>query len=86
MNKRTAGPRPEPLTISIEDGAALLGIGRTTMFKLMKEGAIPTIKIRNSRRVRTADVVAYLDSCVEEGWDVPSAGSPAPRATPTPDY
>jgi excisionase family DNA binding protein len=47
--------------VSVEDGAAMLGIGRTTMFGLVRSGEVGTVTIGRRRLVPVADIDAYLD-------------------------
>ncbi|HEY6793505.1 MAG TPA: helix-turn-helix domain-containing protein [Kineosporiaceae bacterium] len=50
------------LTCSIATAAKILGIGRTTAFELLRRGEFPVevIGLGRVRRVRTADLLAYL--------------------------
>ena len=51
----------EPLAYTVPAVAALLQVGRTTVYELIKTGALPAIKIgRRSRRVTRAALDAYL--------------------------
>ena len=47
-------------TVSIEQAADLLGVGRAAGYKGVKSGDIPSIKIGKRRRVRVADLYAML--------------------------
>jgi excisionase family DNA binding protein len=40
--------------------AKLLGIGRTRVFELMKNGELPSVKIEASRRITRQAVVGYV--------------------------
>ena len=61
-----AGPEDAPsgdrqqFAYSAPDVAALLGVGRSTVYELIRTGALPAIKIRRSRRVTKAALEAYL--------------------------
>ena len=50
------------LTCDITTAARILGIGRTTAFDLLRRGSFPVevIALGRVRRVRTADLLAYL--------------------------
>ena len=50
----------EPLAYQIPAVAALLQVGRSTVYELIRTGALPAIKIRRSRRVTKAALDAYL--------------------------
>jgi excisionase family DNA binding protein len=48
--------------INIKDGARQLGVGITKMYELINTGDIPTVKIGASRKIRQADLDAYIAS------------------------
>ena len=50
----------EPLAYTVLAVAALLQIGRTTVYELIRTGELPAIKIRRCRRVTRAAIDAYL--------------------------
>lgn len=45
-----------------EEASEYLRVGRTTMFSLLKQSAIPSISIGRVRLVRRADLDAYAES------------------------
>jgi len=49
-----------PLLHTPADAAKLLGIGRSTLYELLADGTIPSVKIGSSRRIRHADLEAYV--------------------------
>lgn len=49
-----------PLAYRIEDAAAAIGIGRSTLFEYIKDGRIPSRKIGNSTVIRHCDLEAFL--------------------------
>jgi excisionase family DNA binding protein len=51
----------EPLLYSIEQAAALLGIGRTFMYQLVTTGEIDSVKVGKRRKVPRDAVTAYID-------------------------
>lgn len=44
--------RSEPLTYSIKEAARLLGLGRTTIYRLIGEGRLDTVKIGNRTLIK----------------------------------
>jgi excisionase family DNA binding protein len=44
------------------EAAQALGIGRSTLYELLADGTIPSVRIGTSRRIRHADLVAYTDA------------------------
>ena len=43
-----------------EEAADYLRVGRTTMFMLLKSGAIPSVTVGRTRIIRRADLDAYI--------------------------
>lgn len=41
----------EPLAVSVEEAAALLSLGRTTVYELLNAGEIPSFRVGKARRV-----------------------------------
>ena len=62
-------PAPEAVrgkeTLTVEDAAVLVGCGRSFMYRLIADGAIPSYRIGRLRRVRRLDVEAYVASLVK---------------------
>ena len=57
-------PSPEEVrakeTLSPEEMAIVLGCGRTTAYRLLKDSEVPSFTIGRLRRVRRADVERYI--------------------------
>jgi len=51
MDNKQKKPLPESRTYTVEEIAALLNIGRTTAYQLVKEGHFKTIRIGNAIRI-----------------------------------
>jgi excisionase family DNA binding protein len=51
-------PQKGPLLLRVKDAAGLLGVHRTTMWRLVKAGRLETVELLGSLRVRRADVEA----------------------------
>jgi excisionase family DNA binding protein len=56
--------------LRVEDAAARLAIGRTTMFALLKSGAVASLKLGSLRCVPADAIAAYIDG-------LPAAHQPA---------
>ena len=58
-------PSPEEVrskeTLSPEDVAVLVGCGRTTAYKLLADGSIPSFTVGRLRRVRRADAERFIE-------------------------
>jgi excisionase family DNA binding protein len=51
-----------PLAYCIEDAAAAIGVGRSTMYEFVKDGRIPARKIGSRTIIRRCDLEAFLDA------------------------
>jgi len=65
---------PAPLAYSVEEAAAMLGVGRTCIFFLIKEGQIKSVKIGRRRVVPATELASFLERNLvkpnpEDGWD-----------------
>jgi excisionase family DNA binding protein len=49
-----------PLVYSVEGAAARLGVGRTTLFALIRRGDLRVIRLGRRTLIREADLVAFL--------------------------
>lgn len=52
---------PEPLAYRVKEAARLMGIGRSTLFELIKEGRLPARKVCGATVVLRADIIAFLE-------------------------
>ena len=55
-----------PMLFSVEEVADILHIGRSTVFKLIKEGKIQSIKLGRSRRIPIDSMQNYVDDLISE--------------------
>lgn len=56
-----ASIKPESLAYRVKDAARLMGIGRSKVFELIKEGHLPARKIGGATLVLRADIIAFLE-------------------------
>jgi excisionase family DNA binding protein len=52
----------EPLTISIKDAGRVLGLGRSTIYRLMGEGHLHAVEIGNRTLIKTASIRELADA------------------------
>jgi excisionase family DNA binding protein len=52
----------EKLLYRVGDVAACLSLSRTKVYELVRSGTLPSVRIGGARRVRGADLAAYVDS------------------------
>jgi excisionase family DNA binding protein len=57
---------PDALFLTVEQGAALLGLGRTAVYELIKNGDLPSIAIGRSRRLARAEVEQFVTDRMQE--------------------
>jgi len=63
----TATPAAPPRTLlSVEAAATQLSIGRTTMYALIKTGAIESVRVGRLRRVPAEALTAYTTRLIAE--------------------
>jgi excisionase family DNA binding protein len=48
------------LLLTVEEAAARLRIGRTSMYELLRSGAVDSVPIGRLRRIRPADLEKYV--------------------------
>ena len=48
----------ETVFVSVNEACRLVGLGRSTMYRLMDEGQVETVKIGSRRLVRVASLTA----------------------------
>jgi excisionase family DNA binding protein len=61
--------RKEPMDLqlrTVDEAAAKLAVGKTTVYLLMSSGRLPSVKIGRSRRIRVADFRHFIEN-LEEG-------------------
>lgn len=52
----------EPVTTSITGGAKALGLARTTIYALIGEGRLETVKLGRRHLIKTASIRRLIDS------------------------
>lgn len=57
-NRARVRPEGRPLLVSVSGAAALLGVSRTTMYRLMRRG-LPFKQVGHRRLFRTRDLEAF---------------------------
>lgn len=64
--QRTTSNEPDtrllvPVLLTPEQAAQSLGIGRTAVYALIREGQLPSVKLGRSRRVPYAALVSFVE-------------------------
>ena len=60
MNNTALAPAPSQLSYNIKQAAAVLGIGRTSIYALIRDGELKPVKIRTRTVLLHYDLVAML--------------------------
>jgi excisionase family DNA binding protein len=50
-----------PLLLTVKEAAVLIGVGRTTLYKLMDTGDIVSVRVGSSRRIPLTSVYEFVD-------------------------
>jgi excisionase family DNA binding protein len=56
----------QPLLLTVPGAARLLSVSRDYVYSLMRRGDLPSVKIGRTRRIKRADVEAWLDRQFQE--------------------
>ena len=62
MTRDNSSPHIAPRTLSVDDAAAAIGIGRTSTWGLVKTGRLRSIKVGKSRRVPVGAIDEFIAS------------------------
>lgn len=61
MNTKKPATVPIPrLSVGVEEAAELLGLGRSSVFNLMKDGQLRSIKVGKRRLIAMSELEAFL--------------------------
>jgi len=62
-SETTTAPIAGPLLLGMVDAAKLLGVSRTTLWRLIKSGRLKKVEIyHNAFRLRRADLIAFANA------------------------
>ena len=59
----------DKLLVSVEEAAELLGVGRSTVYDLMRTGEISSVLVRRCRRIPMDALRAYLRTLQSQTWN-----------------
>lgn len=51
----------EKLLYRVPEAAAFLSLSRSKVYELIKADALPSVRVDGSRRIKAADLLAYVD-------------------------
>ncbi len=57
---RIGSDPPRKLLVTAEDAAALLSLGRSTVYQLIRAGRIPSVRVGRTRRIAFAALEAFV--------------------------
>lgn len=55
----------EQLLLKVPEAAAQLGISRAKLYELLAHGVLPSVKVDGCRRIRTSDLLSYVEELPE---------------------
>lgn len=59
--KKSSTEASERLSVSVEEAAEMLSIGRSSVFNLLNDGLLASLKIGKRRLIPVAELRAFLD-------------------------
>ena len=59
--KKSAGGQVERMAVCVEEAAEMLGLGRSTVFELVKAGSLASVKVGKRRLIPIRELAALLD-------------------------
>ncbi len=65
---RSAGTAVRPAVLTVQEAAVYLSISVVTLYRLIRTGDIPHIRVGGSLRFRAADLDGYLDDNTSRTW------------------
>ena len=77
-SSRTPGD-PRPLLVSVEQATRLLGVGRTTLYHLVRQGQVTPVKIGRAVRFPVAEIEQFVARLID---NTSGPGVGADRADP----
>ena len=57
----------DAMLLKVPDVVACLGVSRATVYELMASGALPSVRVGGSRRIRAEDLEAFVAG-LESAW------------------
>jgi excisionase family DNA binding protein len=66
---------PATMLLTVEETAAQLRIARRRVFEMIRDGSLPSVKIGRSRRIRSADLAAYVANLEPDAQQAPAGAS-----------
>jgi len=52
--------------VSIQEAEEVLGVGRSTVYKLLDDGSLRSVKIGSARRIWTKDIEAFMANLISD--------------------
>jgi excisionase family DNA binding protein len=66
MDNSTPANQSAPLLLKVDEAARLLNLGRSTVYLLMAQGELPSVRIRTSRRIPLAALQTWVNDRIEK--------------------
>jgi excisionase family DNA binding protein len=55
----------QKLLLTVSETATALGMGRSKVYEMVRDGVIPSVKIDGCRRVKASALAAYVEALLE---------------------
>ncbi|TAK70476.1 MAG: DNA-binding protein [Actinomycetota bacterium] len=62
-----------PILLTPEQAARVLGLGRTTVYALMRDGELRSVRLGRSRRIPYASLVEFVERITTLAIDEPAS-------------
>jgi len=57
-----------PILFNPTEVASILGISRTSVYNLMRDGSLKSLKIRGSRKISKGQILAFINASQRETY------------------
>ncbi len=64
--KKFTGAQVDRIAVCVEEAAEMLGLGRSTVFELLKDGSLVSVKVGKRRLIPVRELSAFLERLGEK--------------------
>lgn len=65
--ERTAARRP--LLLTVQQAAEMIGVGRSTLYRIMDRGEIQSVHLGASRRIPLSAAYDFVEQLIDSTWE-----------------
>ena len=70
---QAVAPSTDPLLVTVERAAAMLSVSRATLYLLLRDGSIASIRIRRNRRIAVSSLQTFIANQETPFLEAPAA-------------